>query len=106
MRSFTRVLALLAVAAFLRTPAPGQVGRSPQDSVKNRPAWDSLSRPGSTKPVIMTVDSAKAKLDTAATKQAEVKKPRSSTVRTIERQTAPHAAKNVPNVKNTKPTTK
>ncbi len=107
MRTPTRFLALLALCALLCLPAPGQFARVPQDSLRNRSAQDSLNRhPDSTRTVMMTVDSSKAKQATTSAPQPEVKKPRSSTLRTVERQTATHAAKNAPRVKNAKPTTR
>jgi hypothetical protein len=102
MLPLTRLFTLLFVVAFVSPLASGQVVR---DSSGRRPAADSLSRrTDSTKSFIMTVDSTIDKQGTAATQPPEAKKPRSSTLRTVERQTAPHAAKNVPHVKNTKPT--
>jgi hypothetical protein len=72
--------------------------RSPQDS--SHRGRDSL------KPVTMTIDTTAKKEGSSATQQPEVKKPRSSTVRTLERQTASHAAKNAPRVKDARPTTR
>jgi hypothetical protein len=94
------------MCALACTLASGQLSQNPRDTLKTRAAHDSLNRrQDSTKTVIMTVDSTVAK-EKAPAGPAEAKKPRSSTVRTIERQTATHAAKNAPNVKNAKPTTR
>jgi hypothetical protein len=102
MRVLTGLFALLLTLTLASPPAGAQVVR---DSVGRRPAGDSLkARADSAKGFTMTVDSTAGRQGTAGTQPPEVKKPRSSTVRTVERQTAPHAAKNAPNVKNTKPT--
>jgi hypothetical protein len=96
------VLAILCASGL--TLAGAQHTRATGDTAKTQATRDSLiRRQDSTRTVTMTVDSSSAKLGTS-TRRAE--KPRSSTIRTIERQTAPHAAKNAPNVRDTKPTTK
>ncbi len=104
MRGSTRLLALCTLSAFLCAPVPGQVAPGSRDSLKNRPPGNSLKQPDSSAAKIMTIDSTKMKQAPAAPQQS--KAPRSSTLRTVERQTAPHAAKNVPNVKHTKPTSR
>lgn len=106
MRMLIRFPILAIICAVACALASGQLARNPKDTVKTRIAQDSLQgHRDSTKTVTMTVDSTVAKQGSAA-RPADTRKPRSSTIRTVERQTAPHAAKNVPNVKNTKPTTK
>lgn len=102
MQGPIRLLALCVLSVFLSAPLPGQVTPGSRDSTKNRPAGNSLKRPDSSAAKVMAVDSTKLKQATVAPQQP----PRSSTLRTVERQTAPHAAKNAPNVKNTKPTTR
>lgn len=107
MRGSIRLLALWALGVLLCEPLPGQVTPGQRDSVKNRPAGDSLRRhPDSSSATIMTVDSVKAKEGAAGARLPEVRTPRSSTLRTVERQTASHAAKNAPRVKNARPTTR
>jgi hypothetical protein len=107
MRALIRFLVLLAVAAAPLLPASGQTVHTPQDSLRNRALQDSLSRrQTSPKSPIMKVDSTMVKQGDASAQQSEVKKPRSSTVRTLERQTATHAAKNAPRVKTPRATTR
>lgn len=104
MRGSICLLALCTLSAFLYAPLPGQTAPGSGDSLKNRPPGNSLKQPDSSAARILTVDSTKMKPATAAPQQP--KTPRSSTLRTVERQTAPHAAKNAPHVKNAKPTTR
>ena len=107
MQALTRFLVLLTVAAVTCPQSRGQVTPNRQDSLTVRSQQDSLRRPlNSPKSPIMKVDSTVAKQGDAAVQQPEVRKPRSSTVRTLERQTATHAAKNAPRVKNASTTTR
>jgi hypothetical protein len=98
MRAPIGLLAFVITGTLIGWSAQGQVLRSPQDSSHRK--QDSL------KTVIMTVDSTAKKGGSSTAQQGEAKKPRSSTVRTLERQTASHAAKNAPHVKDAKPTTR
>ncbi len=104
MQGLFRLLALCTLSACLCAPLSGQITPRPGDSLKNRAPAASLRQPDSSAARFMTVDSTKAKDTTAVPQQP--KAPRSSTLRTVERQTATHAAKNAPHVKNAKPTTR
>lgn len=105
MRALTRCLALWSLGVLLCTPAPAQFAGAPQDSLRKGSIRDSSGRHAdSVKAVTISVDTMKTA--GGAAQKGEVTKPRSSTVRTLERQTATHAAKNVPRVKNSKPTTR
>lgn len=105
MRALTRCLALWSLSVLLSTPAPARFAGAPQDSLRTGSRRDTSGRHvDSVKAVIMSVDTTKTA--GGAAQKAEVTKPRSSTVRTLEKQTATHAAKNAPRVKNSKPTTR
>ena len=83
---------IVALTLFARPELFSQIPTKPPDSVKTL-----LLSPGMVRQGEVTTK------DTAAT---EKKIARTSTLRTIERQTAPYAPKNASKVKKTAPTTK
>jgi hypothetical protein len=77
-------------------------GQTPKDSTHAKKQIDSTAHR------IDTLKHAQPRSlsDTSATGRPDARKERSSTTRTIERQTATHAEKNAPRVKNAGPTNK
>jgi hypothetical protein len=99
VRGFPSIGALSILFLLSHSAAHAQAPKKSQDSVKAM-GRATVSMPDSTlkatEPAIRRSDS------TAAPKQAE----RSSSIRTVGRETAPHAQKNAGKVKNNEPTTR
>ena len=99
---FTLILSIV----FLFSAASAQMNKSPKDSTTTRKQMDSTSRPDTLKQV-----TGKTSADTSSSarktdQKSDLNKERSSTTRTVERQTATHAQKNAPRVKNSGATNK
>jgi hypothetical protein len=107
MHSTKSILTLIFSVGFLFSAASAQISKSPNDSSTTK----KQANPTGQRIDTLKQVTGKTPADTSASalktgQKPELKKERSSTTRTVERQTATHAQKNAPRVKNAGPTNK